>query len=174
MSRAATRAPGGPCLPVGRGHLGVGRAQLVVGIGQPFVQPLDPPVHHLDLAAQHVDLPADTGHGLGQRAGSGGHLLGRLPDLGRGGPGVLVQLGRERAEPRLGAALDRRHLLVQLRRALGELGHGLVQAAEPAGRRLHALLELAHAVLQPGQLLVLRPHGRQGLADGVAHRLQLG
>jgi hypothetical protein len=68
---------------------------------------------------------------------------------------------------------DRRHLRVQLRRALGQLGDGLVQPAEPARRRLHALLELAHAVLEPGQPLVLPQQSLQGLAHGLGHRLQL-
>ena len=149
MSSAATRASVDPISGASAAvELDVHRAELVAGVVQPLVQPLDPPVHHLDLAAQHVDLPADA------------VTLSAWPSVSGRNP------------PPRGPALDRRHLLVQLRGALGEFGDGLVQAAEPARRRLHALLQHAHAVLQPGHPLVLRPQGLEGLAGGVAYRLQ--
>jgi hypothetical protein len=127
-------------------------------------------VHHLDLAAEQVDLAADARHVVRQAIDRGRHRLG---ELARGGLRALVHLGRQRAEAHLGAPLDRRELLVQLAGPLRELGDGLVEPAEPARRRLHALLQLAHALVELGQPVILRLQRRHGLADGVADRLQL-
>jgi hypothetical protein len=131
-------------------------------------------VHQLDLAADHVHLPGQAGDRLGQATGHRGHRLGGLAKLSRGDFGVLVELGPERPEGRLRAALDPGDLLVQLRGVLGQLGDGLVQAVEPARRRLHALLQLAHALLQPGQPFALRRHGVHDLAGPLTQLLQLG
>ena len=130
-------------------------------------------MHHLDLAAEQVDLPADARHVVRQAVDRGRHRRHRLGELAGGGLGVLVHLGRQRAEAHLGAPLDRREFLVQLAGPLRELGDGLVEPAEPARRRLHALLQLAHALVQLGQPVVLRLQRLHGLADGVADRLQL-
>ena len=72
----------------------------------------------------------------------------------------------------LGAPLDRRDLLVELTGPLGEFGHDLVQAAEASCGRLHTLLQLAHALLQPVQPLILPAQRLHGLADSVGHALQ--
>jgi hypothetical protein len=89
-----------------------------------------------------------------------------------GDPGVQpLDPSRQGAEAHLGPSPGRRRLLVQLHRALGEFGDGLVQAAEPACRRFHALLQLAHAVLEPADPLVLPRHGIHHLAHGVGHLL---
>ena len=130
-------------------------------------------MHHLDLAAEQVDLAAEARHLLRQAVDGGPHGLHSLGDLTRGGLRALLHLGRQRAEAHLGPPLDRGDLLIKLAGPLRKLGDGLVQAAEPARRRFHALMQLAHALLQLGQPLVLRPQRLHGLADGVAHRLQL-
>ena len=75
---------------------------------------------------------------------------------------MLVESGRERAEPHLGAPLDRRHLLVQLRRALGQLGHGLVQPANRPAAASMLCWSLPMLCWSRASPLVLGPAGPPG------------